>query len=158
MLKTFIIKDEEGKQFEVTEEMSDEEAKKESEHDEDIKKESECDESEHDIHDDEELTSDEIVALKKLAAYSADLIKLLEVEKEEHEANAEGDDEEDEDLDDAEDLDEEVVIDTKTSDSKKSIGAVAKKVVQTSDSTEDRETAITDAWTKRFKTSYKKGE
>lgn len=161
MPKKFIIKDEEGKQFEITEETTDEEVKTETE-DEEVKPE---------VKDDEGLTPDEIAALKELAKHSGDLIKLLEVEKKEHEATSDEDidetvdsdeemidsDEETKDCDMTEDEDE-TVIETKTGDSKKSVGSIAKKTKKVSDSLDNREMEIADAWAKRYDKSYKKGE
>lgn len=161
MPKKFIIKDEDGKQFEITEETTDEEVKTETE-DEEVKPE---------VKDDEGLTPDEIAALKELAKHSGDLIKLLEVEKKEHEATSDEDidetvdsdeemidsDEETKDCDMTEDEDE-TVIETKTGDSKKSVGSIAKKTKKVSDSLDNREMEIADAWAKRYGKSYKKGE
>lgn len=162
MPKKFIIKDEDGKQFEITEETTDEEVKTETE-DEEVKPE---------VKDDEGLTPDEVAALKELAKHSGDLIKLLEVEKKEHEATSDEDidetvdsDEEmiDSDEDETKDCDmtedeDETVIETKTGDSKKSVGSIAKKTKKVSDSLDNREMEIADAWAKRYGKSYKKGE
>lgn len=162
MPKKFIIKDEDGKQFEITEETTDEEVKTETE-DEEVK---------HEVKDDEGLTPDEIAALKELAKHSGDLIKLLEVEKKEHEAAfdedideivdsdeeiIDSDEEETKDCDMTEDEDE-TVIETKAGDSKKSVGSIAKKTKKVSDSLDNREMEIADAWSKRFKNTYRKGE
>ena len=150
MPKKFIIKDDDGKQFEVTEETVDEEPEAKSE-------------EMPEVHDDEGLTADEITALKNLAAKAEDILKLLEVEAKEHATSDEDEnvitdeDVESEDADMTEDEDEETVI--KTADSKKSIGSIEKKKnVITNDSIEDSETAIAQAWADRFKKSYKKGE
>ena len=151
MPKKFIIKDDDGKQFEVTEETVDEEPEAKPE-------------EKPEVHDDEGLTADEITALKNLAAKAEDILKLLEVEAKEHAATSDEDenvitdeDVEAEDADMTEDEDEETVI--KTADSKKSIGSIEKKKnVMTNDSIEDSETAIAQAWADRFKKSYKKGE
>lgn len=150
MPKKFIIKDDDGKQFEVTEETVDEEPEAKSE-------------EMPEVHDDEGLTADEITALKNLAAKAEDILKLLEVEAKEHATSDEDEnvitdeDVEAEDADMTEDEDEETVI--KTADSKKSIGSIEKKKnVMTNDSIEDSETAIAQAWADRFKKSYKKGE
>lgn len=151
MPKKFIIKDDDGKQFEVTEETVDEEPEAKPE-------------ETPEVHDDEGLTADEITALKNLAAKAEDILKLLEVEAKEHAATSDEDenvitdeDVEAEDADMTEDEDEETVI--KTADSKKSIGSIEKKkTVMTNDSIEDSETAIAQAWADRFKKSYKKGE
>lgn len=152
MPKKFIIKDDDGKQFEITEETVDEEP------------EAKVDEK-PEVHDDEGLSADEITALKNLAAKAEDILKLLEVEAKEHAATSdEGEDvitDEDvkaEDADMTEDEDEEETI-VKTADSKKSIGSIEKKKnVMTDDSIEDSENAIAQAWADRFKKSYKKGE
>lgn len=158
MAKKFIIKDEEGKQFEITEETTDEIEEK------------------TDVEDDEMLTSDEIASLKKLAKYSESIIKLLEVEKKEHEAvSDEDEDEEDKkDMDDCDEFvdsdededkkvededEEETIVKTKPVDSKKSFGSIeTKKTKKISDSIENREIEIANAWSKRFQSSYKKGE
>ena len=150
MPKKFIIKDDDGKQFEVTEETVDEEPEAKPE-------------ETPEVHDDEGLTADEITALKNLAAKAEDILKLLEVEAKEHATSDEDEDViTDEDVepearDMTEDEDEETVV--KTADSKKSIGSIEKKKnVMTNDSIEDSETAIAQAWADRFKKSYKKGE
>ena len=152
MPKKFIIKDDDGKQFEVTEETVDEEPEAKPE-------------EMPEVHDDEGLTADEITALKNLAGKAEDILKLLEVEAKEHAATSDEDenvitdeDVETEDRDMTEDEDEEETI-VKTADSKKSIGSIEKKkTVMTNDSIEDSETAIAQAWADRFKKSYKKGE
>ena len=150
MPKKFIIKDDDGKQFEVTEETVDEEPEAKPE-------------ETPEVHDDEGLTADEIAALKNLAAKAEDILKLLEVEAKEHATSDEDEnvitdeDAEPEARDMTEDEDEETVV--KTADSKKSIGSIEKKKnVMTNDSIEDSETAIAQAWADRFKKSYKKGE
>ena len=150
MPKKFIIKDDDGKQFEVTEETVDEEPEAKSE-------------EMPEVHDDEGLTADEITALKNLAAKAEDILKLLEVEAKEHATSDEDEnvitdeDVETEDRDMTEDEDEETIV--KTADSKKSIGSIEKKkTVMTNDSIEDSETAIAQAWADRFKKFYKKGE
>lgn len=160
MPKKFIIKDEDGKQFEITEETTDEEVKTETE-DEEVKPE---------VKDDEGLTPDEIAALKELAKHSGDLIKLLEVEKKEHEATSDEDidetvdsdeemiDSDEEETKDCDMTEDETVIETKTGDSKKSVGSIAKKTKKVSDSLDNREMEIADAWAKRYGKSYKKGE
>lgn len=136
MPKKFIIKDEEGQQFEVTE--TDEELSEESS-------------KESMVHDDESFTPDEIAALKELAKRSADLIKLLGVEEEEHEAvGDEGCDESDINDDDVDKKEE--VIETKSTDSKKSVGSIEK--TKANDSANfDKEIEIADAWSKRFSKS-----
>ena len=127
--KKFIIKDEEGQQFEVTE--TDEELPEESS-------------EEFEMHDDESFTSDEIAALKELAKRSADLLKLLAVEEDEHEAVG---DEDDLDVDDEDEKEE--VIETKSTDSRKSVGSIEK--TRAKDSAKiDKEIEIANAWSKRF--------
>lgn len=148
MPKTFIIKDEDGKKFEITEETVDEMPEEKDKA------------AEPEVKDDEGLTVEEIAALKELAAHSADLIKLLEVEKKEHEAVSEEDEEPDvldEETCDEEEKEEEV-IETKTGDSKKSVGSIEKRKAKDSILNEDRELEIADAWSKRFKNTYRKGE
>lgn len=136
MPKKFIIKDEEGQQFEVTE--ADEELTEESS-------------EESEMHDDESFTSDEIAALKELARRSADLLKLLAVEEEEHEAVGD-EDEEDLDIDD-EDVDKkEEVIETKSTDSRKSVGSIEKTRAKDS-ANFNKEIEIANAWSKRFNKS-----
>ena len=135
MPKKFIIKDEEGQQFEVTE--TDEELPEESS-------------EETEMHDDESFTSDEIAALKELAKRSADLLKLLSVEEEEHEAV--GDEDEDLDIDD-EDVDKkEEVIETKSTDSRKSVCSIEKTRAKDS-ANFNKEIEIANAWSKRFNKS-----
>lgn len=148
MAKKFIIKDDDGKEFEVTEETVDEQPE--------VKEEP----AKPEVKDDESLTPEEIVALKALAAHSADIIKLLSVEAEEH---AEDTDEEiaDEDADvvdeESSDEDEKEIV-VKTGDSKKSVGSIQKTTTKTADSIDVRETDIAQAWADRFKKSCKKGE
>lgn len=138
MPKKFIIKDEEGQQFEVTE--TDEELPEEPS-------------KESMVHDDESFTADEIAALKELAKRSADLVKLLSVEEKEHEAvgdEDEGFDESDINDDDVDKKEE--VIETKSTDSKKSVGSIEK--TKANDSANfDKEIEIADAWSKRFNKS-----
>lgn len=148
MAKKFIIKDDDGKEFEVTEETVDEQPEVEEEP------------AKPEVKDDESLTPEEIVALKALAAHSTDIIKLLSVEAEEH---AEDTDEEiaDEDADvvdeESSDEDEKEIV-VKTGDSKKSVGSIQKTTTKTADSIDVRETDIAQAWADRFKKSCKKGE
>lgn len=90
----------------------------------------------------EGLTPDEIAALKSLAARSADILKLLEVEAKEHEAVTT----EDEDVEEK-DLDKDEVVDT----CKDSFGSVEKRTtdskLQDSDALQEE---IADAWKKRY--------
>lgn len=148
MAKKFIIKDDDGKEFEVTEETVDEQPEVEEEP------------AKPEVKDDESLTPEEIVALKALAAHSADIIKLLSVEAEEHAEDADEEiADEDADIVDEESSDEdekEIVV--KTGDSKKSVGSIQKTTTKTADSIDVRETDIAQAWADRFKKSCKKGE
>ena len=148
MAKKFIIKDDDGKEFEVTEETVDEQPE--------VKEEP----AKPEVKDDESLTPEEIVALKALAAHSADIIKLLSVEAEEHAEDADEEiADEDADVVDEESSDEdekEIVV--KTGDSKKSVGSIQKTTTKTADSIDVRETDIAQAWADRFKKSCKKGE
>ena len=99
--------------------------------------------------DDESFTSDEIAALKELAERSADLLKLLAVEEDEHEAVG---DEDDLDVND-EDVDEkEEVIETKSTDSRQSVGSIEKTRAKDS-ANFNKEIEIADAWSKRFNKS-----
>ena len=147
MPKKFIIKDEDGKKFEITEETADEE----------VENKATDEEAETEVKDDEGLTPEEIVILKELAKHSADLIKLLEVEKDEHEAVSDDEEMEDaeEELDDSDESENvEEIIETKSNDSKKSVGSIERKKEKVVDSI-DAEEDIADAWAKRFQNSYK---
>lgn len=146
MPKKFIIKDEDGKKFEITEETADEE----------VENKATDEEAETEVKDDEGLTPEEIVILKELAKHSADLIKLLEVEKDEHEAVSDDEMEDaEEELDDSDESENvEEIIETKSNDSKKSVGSIERKKEKVVDSI-DAEEDIADAWAKRFQNSYK---
>lgn len=134
MPKKFVIKDEEGQQFEITE--TDEELPEEPS-------------DKPAMHDDESFTADEVAALKELAKRSADLIKLLGVEEEEHKDVG---DEDETDVNDDDTEKKEEVIETKSADSKKSVGSIEK--IKSKDSLNfDREIEIADAWSKRFNKS-----
>lgn len=133
MPKKFIIKDEDGKQFEITEtseEVKDKELPEAKE-----------------VKDEELFTSDEIAALKELAKRSVDLLALLSIEK------TDGCDEEADIVDENKD---EEVIETKSNDSKKSVGSTEKKKVNDSKSDFDSEIEIADAWSKRFNSELSK--
>ena len=145
MPKKFIIKDEDGKKFEITEETADEE----------VENKATDEEAETEVKDDEGLTPEEIVILKELAKHSADLIKLLEVEKDEHEAVSDDEMENAEELDDSDESENvEEIIETKSNDSKKSVGSIERKKEKVIDSI-DAEEDIANAWAKRFQNSYK---
>ena len=145
MPKKFIIKDDDGKKFEITEETADEE----------VENKATDEEAETEVKDDEGLTAEEIVILKELAKHSADLIKLLEVEKDEHEAVSDDEMENAEELDDSDESENvEEIIETKSNDSKKSVGSIERKKEKVVDSI-DAEEDIANAWAKRFQNSYK---
>ena len=121
-MKTFHIKDEDGKEYEV----------------EEIKAET----SENPVKDDA-LTDDEIAALKKLASVADKLIALTSTDKVEDE-----DENEDKDVDvdiDVDKDDEEEVVDTDTT---KSMNALEKKA-NTMDSI-DVQDSVNDAWAKYY--------
>lgn len=105
--------------------------------------------------DEAQLSSDEITALKSLAAVADKLMKLLDVEAEEHaatsETEAEDDDGNEEQVYDTdEDIDEETkTVIKKASDSKKSFGAIEKR--KFADTSYDKhEEDIANAWQKRY--------
>lgn len=138
-MKKIIVKDEDGRKYEVEEV-----------------------EEEKEIGDEDEeetavLTTDEIAALKQLAAAAPDIMKLLEVEKKEHEAVGDKDEDkdvedEDEDEEDIEEEDiEEEIVDTDSKkmkkDSKKSFVSNRKKETRTDDSLDD---SVANAWAKRY--------
>ncbi len=117
---------------------------------------------EKEVHDDEfepekekpSLTDEEILALKKLALSTDKLLALLADIKDE-DADT-GDDEgmdpkeimdEDSEKDDEEDEEKE---DKKVKDSKSSFGSLEKQKKVVKDSSIDRDTAIADAWSKRY--------
>lgn len=106
----------------------------------------------------EELTADEIKALKKLAEKAEEILTLIPEEKEEEKEkefdldefpedelelsdDAEG---EEEIVEDSENLD-----DVKINDSKKSFGSIERRVITDSDEL-DRDAEIANAWAKRY--------
>lgn len=106
----------------------------------------------------EELTADEIKALKKLAEKAEEILTLIPEEKEEEKEkefdldefpedelelsdDAEG---EEETVEDSENLD-----DVKINDSKKSFGSIERRVITDSDEL-DRDAEIANAWAKRY--------
>ena len=133
----FYIKDEDGDEFEVEEVIA-----KKSEEDEDI------DTMTNDDNDIYELTSEEITALKSLAAVAKDLIALVKTD-----SDTTNNEDIDEDIDD--DIDKEEVIETdedttnmkKVGDAKKSIGRIERKQKRVDDSLEDE---VSIAWAKRY--------
>ena len=114
------------------------------------------------IKDENALTDEEIAALKGLAAISADLIKLINEKKEsvgdededkDKERLSDDDDDEDDEetLCDDDDDDDDEVVDTdmmKSHDSKRSVGAIARKS-KNHDSI-DEANDIESAWMKRY--------
>lgn len=99
------------------------------------------------------LTESEIAVLRKLAGRAEDLLKLLDIEKEEHESAADDVEEDIEEEKEITDEDEEVIETDKekkvTHDAKKSFGAIEKKK-STNDSFDDKELEVEAAWAKRF--------
>ena len=135
MSKKFIIKDEDGSTYEVTE-TSDEETVEPS--------------APEEIHDDEGLTSEEIALLKKLAAHADEIIASFSKTTDEEPEVLEDDGE---DLEAGEVVDEdpdEEVLDTKSTDSKKSFGSLEKRKAKDSISLDDKEQEIAKAWADRF--------
>lgn len=130
-MKKFKIKDAETQEEFEVEEVSDEV--------EEIKK------------DDLDLSPEEITALKKLAPIADKLIALLEVENKEHAATEDADEDivEDEDADDEVADSKEEVIETIKKDSIASFGANEKRT-SVSDSLDERELEVEDAWAKRY--------
>ena len=120
-----------------------------------------------DMKDDDEpssesasLTSDEISALKSLAANADKLMALLSIEKDEHAGEEEAEAlDSDEEIDEDEEIQKEEVIDTdeeaeklvkKACDSKSSVGKIESKPTKANDSNEDNQTQIAQAWAKRY--------
>ena len=129
----FRIKDDDGKEFEVEEleETKDSEEEFEKKEKEEVK--------------DDALTAEEIASLKQLAAVSSELIKLLEVEKEEHANDNE------EKAEEVIDTDEHDYV--KANDSKGSFGSIEKKEKKgVNDSNEyASQLEIENSWQNRFK-------
>ena len=127
----FKIKDEDGRNYEIEEIET---------NDDDITEVSEIET----VEEKEELTPEDISTLKKLIEAAPKLIKLLAVEEKEHAENPELVDEdmvedEEEEIAEVEDEDEEEekeeILETKTHDSKKSIGSLeSKKATRLDDS------------------------
>lgn len=140
-MKTFHIKDEDGKEFEVKE----------------IEKDAETENKNPEQHDNEAsgLSAEEIASLKKLAAGADKLLALIAT----NDADEDKDDEDDKDkVDDEEETIEEKiesVVDTDedeagcTHDSIKSAGAIEKQSTNVNDSI-DIQDEIADAWSKRY--------
>ena len=141
----FKIKDEDGRNYEIEEIET---------NDDDITEVSEIEA----VEEKEELTPEDISTLKKLIEAAPKLIKLLAVEEKEHAENPELVDEdmvedEEEEIAEVEDEDEEEekeeILETKTHDSKKSIGSLeSKKATKLDDSLDC--CSVEKAWTKRY--------
>lgn len=140
-MRKYIIKDEDGAEYKV-EELAEEQLNDEDD--------GEADTSAL------QLTETEIMALKTLATKAGAIIKLLDVEKKEHEAmGIDETDTKDEDVDvdiddEDDDEDEDVVVETKQMkcDSKSAFGKVATKRVKDSDISLSND--IDSAWQKRY--------
>ena len=140
----FKIKDEDGRNYEIEEIET---------NDDDI-----TEVSEIEAVEEEELTPEDISTLKKLIEAAPKLIKLLAVEEKEHAENPELVDEdmvedEEEEIAEVEDEDEEEeteqILETKTHDSKKSIGSLeSKKATKLDDSLDC--CSVEKAWAKRY--------
>lgn len=132
-MKKFYVKDEEGEDFTVEEF---------EEHEQDSEP--------------EELTADEILSLKKLAAHVDKILEIVNTA--EHDAKDDEDIEEKEEVEEIEDSDEkeekEEIIETdktKGHDSIKAFGSIERnRKIKTDDSLEERELAIANAWAKRY--------
>ena len=101
--------------------------------------------------EDEEITPEEISALKRLAAVADKLVALVETSDACGKDEDEEEEVEEEEIIDAEEEEfrEEEIVDTdkKARDSKRSLGAIEKKRVRQDDSLND---PIADAWAKRY--------
>lgn len=129
-INKFRIIDEDGQEYQVIEECN---------------KESEIVDEEPVVEEDESytLTTDELKSLKMLAEKAPELLKLLEVEEAEHKAVSE--ELEDNDIEE----NNEVILDTKNMDSKKSFGSLRK--IKHGDSIEnDDSLEIENAWINRY--------
>ena len=141
----FKIKDEDGRNYEIEEIET---------NDDDITEVSEIEA----VEEKEELTPEDISTLKKLIEAAPKLIKLLAVEEKEHAENPELVDEdmvedEEEEIAEVEDEDEEEekeeILETKTHDSKRSIGSLeSKKATKLDDSLDC--CSVEKAWAKRY--------
>lgn len=139
-MKKYKILDEDGNVMTIEEE-------------EDIKEKDAC---AGQVNDDEmSLTSDEISALKSLAGVADKLMALINKDVADKDAEEKSDDEEkikDEDEDEEivdtdEDVEEAIV--KKTTDSRRSVGAIEKRQ-KAADSAFDKENEIAQAWAKRY--------
>ena len=138
-MKKYKILDEDGNVMTIEEE-------------EDIKEKDAC---AGQVNDDEmSLTSDEISALKSLAGVADKLMALINKDVADEDAEEKSDNEEeieeDEDeeiVDTDEDVEEAIV--KKTTDSRRSVGAIEKRQ-KAADSAFDKENEIAQAWAKRY--------
>lgn len=141
----FKIKDEDGRNYEIEEIET---------KDDDVAEVSEIET----VEGKEELTPEDISTLKKLIEVTPKLIKLLAVEEKEHTENPElvdedMDEDEEEEITEVEDEDEEEekeeILETKTHDSKKSIGSLeSKNATKLDDSLNSY--SVEKAWAKRY--------
>lgn len=129
-MKTFKIKDENGKEFEVNEL-------------EEVKTEEEVPTKDEDTST---LTDLEIEALRKIIPHVDKLIALLDIEEEEHDV----DEDLEEDIEDSDDEDKEEIVDTDEDCEKMhdSVGAIENKT-KANDSIEIQD-EISNAWSKRY--------
>ena len=142
-MKRFKLTDEDGSEYDV------------KEIDEDTVSETEKSE-EKQLHDDDTLSADEIVALKKLAGVADKLVALIPVEEAEHANDEDVDEDEIVDENKACDEDEptkkEEVVETKSHDSiQKSVGKPGKKITDSSNDLDAHELEIENAWTNMYK-------
>ena len=108
------------------------------------------------------LSEDELAALKKLASISDKLIALVKIEKDEHANEPESemldeDEDEEETLEDEDKDENEEIVDTdeeldkvKGQDSKKSVGAIARKTKNKDSIADAHEIDVAKAWSKRY--------
>lgn len=137
-MKKFFIKDSDGDRFEV------EELEEERTQDEELQTEEKVIEG--------SLTSEEILALKKLVPIADKLIEMFGKTTTEEDGNDDDqidDEDEDEVLDaDEDEFEEKTEKVIKTGDSKKSFGSIERK--RTGDSLDSKQLSVEDAWAKRY--------
>ena len=138
-MRKFIIKDETGKQYDITEQCIDEEPASEK-----------AAAPAPELKDEEVLSSEEIVALKKLAASADKLIALIADEVSTPEIK-----DEEEPKKSMPDADELVVIDTDPVEAKDSVGSIGTKANDSAANIVDSQLDIADAWNKRFNNVHK---
>lgn len=136
MSRKFFIQDEDEKTYEV-EEIEEAPIETKSEKESEIKT------------NDEGLSEDEIVALKKLASVADKLVAMCETSDEEtEETETEEDDETEENEENVLDTDEDIE-EMKSRDSKKSFGSIERKK-KANDSFDNDQMSIAEAWAKRY--------